>query len=354
MAASPRRAYEVAFAVTQSISSTGGRGRAYLRFFLAVLYIVLARAVAARGAAGLVFAPWEGLAEQALLVLLLVLGFSSFGFWLDRQEKPMVEQGLPCRSGWGREFASGLAAGWGLAVVCVLFLAIFGGIAVSLTPQLAHWGWFVAELVFFALAALVEEIAFRGYAFQRFAAATGPFGATLFFAAFYAVLQSRIPGASRATVCVALLFSFVLSVAYLRTRALWVSWGINFGWKASRALLFGLAVSGVNSHSPVVQGNPLGSFWLTGGSFGLDASWFVCLLLLGFLPLVFWLTSDLNERYNTPVIVPGGIPVDIDGIARAQHEAAQVPAQPAAAPLVQILPASPVATESLAPPEEKA
>ena len=52
--------------------------------------------------------------------------------------------------------------------------------------------------------------------------------------------------------------------------------------------------------------------------------------------MVFRVTRDLNYRYNAPVIVPGGIPVDLDAAARAQHEAAMGPAAPAAPALVQI------------------
>jgi hypothetical protein len=230
----------------------------------------------------------------------------------------------------------GLATGWALAVVCVLLLALGGGIAVSVSIQPSAWGWFVADAAFFALAALAEEIAFRGYGFQRFAHAVGPLGASLGFAAYYAVVQSLLPGANRASVFVSIALGLVLSAAYLRTRAIWLSWGINFGWKASRALLFGLAVSGVNSHSPVIQGNPMGPFWLTGGGFGLEGSWITFLIILAALPLVFRLTRDLDFRYNAPVIVPGGIPVDLDAASRAQHEAAMGSAEPAPPALVQI------------------
>ena len=117
-----------------------------------------------------------------------------------------------------------------------------------------------------------------------------------------------------------------------------MSWGLNFGWKASRALIFGLAVSGVSSHSPVVQGDPMGPFWLTGGAYGLDGSWLAFVVLLAALPVVYRITRDLDFRYNAPVIVPGGIPVDLDAAARAQHEAAMGPAAPApaASGLVQI------------------
>jgi hypothetical protein len=164
-------------------------------------------------------------------------------------------------------------------------------------------------------------------------------------------VQALTPGANHASIAVSLALSLLLSAAYLRTRALWFSWGLNFAWKASRALLFGLAISGVNSHSPVVQGDPMGPFWLTGGGYGLDGSWFAFFVLLLALPFLFKVTRDLDFRYNAPVFVPGGIPVDLDAAARSQHEAAMGPAQPAASPspFVQILP---VASQSGAAPEQ--
>ena len=316
---------------------THGRLRAYMEFLAAILYVFLAQSMALHGAQGLASDAWFPLVEQAMLLFLLVVGFAGMGLWLDRQTDPISEQGLPRRKGWPREAGLGLATGWALALVCVLPLTVIGGIAITLTTQAASWGWFAADAAFFALAALAEEVAYRGYAFQRFVQAVGPTGATLGFAAIYAIVQALTPGASHASFAVSIVLTFLLSTAYLRTRALWVGWGLNFGWKASRALVFGLAVSGVSSHSPVVEGDPMGPFWLTGGAFGLEGSWITCLILLAALPVVFRITRDLNYRYNAPVIVPGGIPVDLDAAARAQHEAAMGPAAAPTAPgLVQI------------------
>jgi hypothetical protein len=149
---------------------------------------------------------------------------------------------------------------------------------------------------------------------------------------------------------VSFLLSLVLSIGYLRTRALWVSWGLNFGWKASRALIFGLTVSGVNSHSPVVQGDPMGPFWLTGGGYGLDGSWVTFFVLLAALPALYRATRDLDFRYNAPEFIPGGIPVDLDAAARRQHETAMGPAEPAAPTLVQIAPLAPEQRQSSAEP----
>jgi len=336
-----------------SAPETGlGRMRAYLQFIAAVLYFFLARSLARHGAQGLASQEWAPLAEQAMLVFLLLLGYAAFGSWMDRQSRPVSEQGLPRRAGWPREAALGLAVGWSIAVLCVLPMVLNGGIAIVLTLQPSAWGWLLADAAFFALLALAEEIAFRGYGFQRFAYAVGPIGAAIGFAAFYAIVQALLPGGSHASIAVSIMLSLVLSTAYLRTRALWLSWGLNFGWKASRALIFGLAVSGINSHSPVVQGDPMGPFWLTGGGYGLDGSWVPFFVLFAALLVVYRLTRELDYQYNAPVIVPGGIPVDLDAAARQQHEAATRPAEPAAPSLVQILPATAPPPQIL-PPEDQ-
>ncbi len=317
----------------------GGRLRAYLQFLAAILYYFLAKSMASHGARGLVSDTWTPLVEQAMLVFLLIVGYAAMGFWLDSQTDPISAQGFPWRMGWSRELGVGLATGWAIVLVCVLPLTIFGGIAISFSTQASAWGWLAVDAALFALTALAEEVAFRGYGFQRFVQSVGPTGATLGFAAIYAILQVLTPGASHASFAVALVFTILLSTAYLRTRALWVSWGLNFAWKAVRALLFGLAVSGDSSHSPVVQGDPMGRFWLTGGAYGLDGSWLTFFVLLAALFVVVRITHDLNYRYNAPVIVPGGIPVDLDAAARAQHEAAMglaTPAAPAPPALVQI------------------
>jgi len=316
----------------------GGRMRAYLQFVAAVLYFFLARSLARHGAQGLAGQAWSPLLEQAMLVFLLLLGYAAMGSWMDRQSSPISKQGLPRRTGWLGEVGLGLSAGWAIAVICVFPLIVAGGIAIVLELQPSAWGWLLPDAAFFALMALAEEIAFRGYGFQRFAHAVGPIGAALGYAAFYAIVQALLPGGSHASIAVSVMFSLVLSTAYLRTRALWVSWGLNFGWKASRALIFGLAVSGISSHSPVVQGDPMGPFWLTGGGYGLDGTWIAFFAFLAALPVVYRLTRDLDFRYNAPVIVPGGIAVDLDAAARAQHEAAMGAAEPAAPALVQILP----------------
>jgi hypothetical protein len=323
------------------------RLRAYTEFLAAIFYFFLARGLVHHGASIMALSPFPSLgsplAEQAMLAFFLLMGYAAMCFWLDRELYPISAQGFPRRKGWPREWAMGLASGWALALVCLLFLAVIGGIAVSFPAHasaLSMLTGIAADGAFFAFVAMAEEIAFRGYGFQRFAEAVGPLGASLVFAAYYALVQAMIPGATRASIMVSVMLALVLATAYLRTHALWLGWGLNFGWKASRALLFGLAVSGDGSHSTLVQGDPMGPYWLTGGSFGLDGSWFAFLVLIAAVPVVFRITRDLNFQHNAPVLVPAGIPVDLDAAARTQHEKAMGEQAPAAPSLVQIFPAA--------------
>ncbi|MDE3186101.1 MAG: CPBP family intramembrane metalloprotease [Acidobacteriota bacterium] len=326
----------------------GGRMRSYLEFVTAILYFFMVRAFAHRSADAWASEVWSPLIAQAMILFLLVTGYALFGYMLDGQQRPMGQQGLPARPGWKSEAGLGLAIGWAAAVLCVLPLTVVGGIAVVLRTDLSSWGWLIADAGYFALAAMAEEVAFRGYGFQRFVQSVGPVAASLGFAALYAIVQGLRPGASMISITVAVVFSLALSTAYLRTRALWVSWGLNFGWKASRALIFGLAVNGVNSHSSVVEGNPMGPFWITGGGYGMEGSWVALVVMLAAFFAVFRATRELDFRYNAPVIVPGGIPVDLDAASRRQHEAAMGPAEAASPALVQILPvaAPPASVES--------
>lgn len=316
------------------------RLRAYGQFLAALFFYFLARVLAHRGSLGLASDQWAPVVEQAMLVFLLVFGYAGFGFMINRQQHPISAQGLPSRSGWLGEVGLGLSVGWAIALVCVVVMALAGGIAVRLNLSLVSWGWFAVNLLFFALAAMAEEIAFRGYAFQRFERSVGATGAILGFSLLYAFLQTLQAGWTRASLSVSFLLAVLLSTAYLRTRALWVSWGLNFGWKATRALIFGLTVAGDSSRSPVVQGDPMGPFWLTGAGFGLEGSWLAFLVILLAIPILYQATRDLDYRYNAPEFIPGGIPVDLDAAARQQHEKA-MGSTPAAPPLVQITPLAP-------------
>jgi len=312
------------------------RLRAFAWFIVAVVYFILAKSLAEHAALGLAAGDWLELASRTILLFLLVVGYAGMGYVGQHQREPLKAMGLVRRPGWGREFALGSALGWGGMVACVLPIALTGGLVVTLFTTQRQFGLIFLDLAILAIAALAEEIAFRGYPFQRLIDATNPTIATIAISLLFGLIHLGNPGATFASTIVTIFAGWLLSIAYLRTRALWVAWGFHFTWNATMGVLFGLPISGITNFSPVVASNAVGPLWITGGDYGPEGSLICAIVILVLIFVTISATRDLKYRYAQPVIVPGGIPVDIDAISRRQHEAAMGPQAPAAPQIVQI------------------
>jgi hypothetical protein len=84
---------------------------------------------------------------------------------------------------------------------------------------------------------------------------------------------------------------------------------------------------------------------MTGGNYGPEASAVAAVVLIVGIFVVHRTTRSLAYLYTQPVIVPAGIPVDLDAMSStlAPHHPVILPPAPAGATLVQIatLPQSP-------------
>jgi len=319
------------------------RLRALVWFLLAAAWFLFSDLIASHAAQGFSLGDFQEPIYRILLLFLLIVGYWAMSRIGQRRMDSSKATALVPRPGWGREFALGAALGWAGVVACVLPAALIGGLVMTAFTN-AHQ-YFVAFLDLIALAAgsLAIEIAFRGYPFLRLVEAMGPGIGAFFMAVIYAIWRTHAAPTTTASVLVSFFLALVLALAVLRTRALWVGWGFHFAWVATMSLLFGLPVSGSMTYSPIIVTSAVGPAWISGGGQGPEGSAFA--VLVSFL-LLFWMvrvTGDLKHKYGYAEIVPGGIPVDIDAAARAQHEAAMGEAAPAQPALVQILPVQPVA-----------
>lgn len=278
----------------------------------------------------------RGLVSRSLLVVLLISGFAAMGASGQRQMHPIAAMGLLRRTGWVREWALGAALGWGGVVAAVLPLAVAAGLLVSFAGSISRaLAASAYAAVLLLLSTLTQELLFRGYPFQRLREAVGGASAAVFSSIVFA-FERTAGSLSLLTFLNSLLLAFLLTLVYLRTRALWVGWGLNFAWNASLGLLFGLPVNGIGS--PAISTYSTGPAWLTGRGYGPEGALLATFILLALLVVAAQATAELRHRWALPEIHPAGIPVDLDAAARRQHEAAARPAEP---PLVQILPAEP-------------
>jgi uncharacterized protein len=308
-------------------------------FLLAAAWFLFSDLVAARAARGLTFGDWYEPLYRIFLLFLLILGYSLLSLLTRRSMPPRKNIGLDPRPGRGREFAQGAALGWAGVVACVLPAAVVGGLVFTVFSSGHQILVAFLDLIALAAATLAIEVAFRGYAFRRLVDAMGPFTATIFLAAIYAIWRTHATPTTTADVVVSFLLGWVLALAALRTRALWVGWGFAFAWSASMSMLFGLPMAGGINYSPILVANAVGPAWVSGGAQGPESSVFGVFVAAALVIAISLATRDLHYQFAFSEVIPGGIPVDIDAAARQQHETAMGPVEPAEPQLVQIMPA---------------
>ncbi len=325
--------------------AAGRRTRSLAWGLLAVVYGYFAYQLTTRAATPFEPSAARLLLAQSCLVLLLLTGFGAMEILGQGERAPLTAMGLPRRSGAGAEFGLGAALGWAAVVAAVLPVALFGSLLVTVSshgPDAARG--VLVSLVGCVLSALASELLLRGYAFQRLLDASGPTIATIVMLLLVTLSQGFQQSWTAGSLLVCVLFNTLLAMAYLRTRALWVGYGLHFAWNASLLVLFGLPVSGLGALAPALSTYTDGAAWLAGGRAGPEGSAVMVLVLLAALWVLARTTRELRHQWALPEIVGAGIPVDIDAAARKQHERAMGEAAPAQPALVQI---APVATAPL-------
>jgi uncharacterized protein len=312
-------------------------------FGTSLLWVFAADALAASAARGLWVRfnlPAEAtLLKSFLFLFLLVLGFAILQT-ISGHPRPLREIiGLPQRPTAREEWTLGAALGWGTIVLAVLPMAIFGRLHVHFFTDARSVLLVIINLLTLLVAALAEEVAFRGFPFRRLIQATGPVTATIIMAILFGLVHIANPNATGIGLLIAMLAGVVLSIAWLRTHGLWLPWGLHFAWNASMGILFGLPVSGLTDFSSVIQTDAYGRRWLTGGDYGPEAAFFTIFACLASLIVLVFLTREYAWNYTHPPIVAGGYALDV--APPPAHAAMEQEAQSRPGSLVQILPTTP-------------
>ena len=280
------------------------RLRSGWRFALGVLVFFLAEYLG--GAAGS-FVPGDHpliveAVGRSLNLALLLAGFAVLLISVDGVEHhPLACMGLAVRSApWKRQAACGIVLGFAMIAVCALAIAIGGHLEFTLQLGARNLLRALVGLFVLAVAAMAEEAAFRGYPFQRLVEGLRPAGATLLAAVFFGALHAGNPNVSRIALVNTALMGAVFAIAYLRTRSLWLPWGIHFGWNSALGMAFGLPLSGLRLFAIVVHGHATGPEWLTGGSYGVEASLVGMLVIVAGGGVVWWMGGRQTLQSPAP------------------------------------------------------
>lgn len=266
-----------------------GRLRSGWRFLLALLVFIAANILAVLVAS--LAKPDSYVFEfiyRGLTTALLIAGYWWMSTRLDRARvEPLAYQGLSTDVAWRRQSVVGFAYGALLVSLAVAIMAVAGDVSFSLQFSARTLGMAAAQLLIFALAAMLEEVAFRGYPFHRLVEGTGPVGAILIANILFGALHMGNPNFTGFAMFNTFFVGVPFAIAYLLTRALWLPWGFHWGWNFTLGVLYGLPVSGVDFSGPI-KGSASGPDWLTGGQYGIEAGASGTAVILVGLAGIFW------------------------------------------------------------------
>ena len=168
---------------------------------------------------------------------------------------------------------TGLGLGIGLGYFCV----VTGVMALAGCYGISGFGASAMELInafcYFSLVAVGEEIIFRGVLFRWIDEKWGFWAAIIVSALLFGLIHITNPGGTLwSSVAIAVEAGLMLGAAYKWSGTLWLPIGIHWAWNFSQGNIFGFGVSGQDAGASLFKARIEGSPWITGGSFGAEAS----------------------------------------------------------------------------------
>jgi len=195
-----------------------------------------------------------------------------------------------------RELGTGMLLG---ALLLSLTIGILAALRVYQVTGSNGWAAMVATVPGFILGAVLEEVVMRGVVFRILEQWLGSWIALFLSAAIFGLLHLLNPGATLLNAA-AIMFEagILLAAAYMLTRRLWLCIGIHFAWNFTQGGVFSAAVSG-GASTGLLQSKLVGAEWLTGGTFGVEAS-AVALALCASAGLVLVIAAKRKGNFVRP------------------------------------------------------
>ena len=185
--------------------------------------------------------------------------------------KPLSAIGLSFHYQAIREFYWGCILGF--LMISGIFAVMYLGENITLVSKELSFGGTLgivsSSLLFFAIGAVVEEVLFRGYPFQSLIQGITILPAMIIMAVLFALLHLSNPNTSVFGIINVGLAAIWLSFAYLKTRGLWLPFGLHLGWNYSQTTIYSFPTSGIEFEERTLAVSTItGPEWFTGGAFG--------------------------------------------------------------------------------------
>ena len=173
--------------------------------------------------------------------------------------------------GFFRGWAGNLLAGFGIAAGLIALVMVVsesvGDASVEWTAPGISPNRMALTLGMLIIAAAFEELLFRGYPLQILMKGMGFWPGMILMSCIFGLMHSNNQNASRLGVFNTIVAGMMLSLAYLKTRSLWLPYGIHLAWNVGTGMVVGFPLSGfgvVSLWTTHISGRPE----ILGGAYG--------------------------------------------------------------------------------------
>jgi uncharacterized protein len=218
--------------------------------------------------------------------------------------RTFADYGLPWRRAFCGQFWQGAAISFASLSLLLLVLRLFG--AYSFGPLALHGGeiWKYALLWMLPLfmGTLLEDLLYRGYLLFTLTTGIGFWPAAVVTSFLMGGMHYFNPGGHGLGPIAATEYCLVTALVLRRTGDLWMALGIHAAWDWGEIYFYGIQSSGFPSQGHLLNPSFHGPVSLTGGTFGVEASW-PSLIILALWGIIFavWLRGT---KYPNPAAVP--------------------------------------------------
>lgn len=167
--------------------------------------------------------------------------------FIDRSS--LAAFGVALHEGWLRDIAAGIGVAIFMLGVTLIGSFAFATVQIQWTGSLASIPAIVLTLIVLVVSAANEELLFRGYPMQVLMKGIGPWAAIMLLSCVFGLVHRNNEDATTLSVLNTMLAGVMLSLAYLKTRSLWLPYGIHLGWNVGLSVILGFPVSGVETAS---------------------------------------------------------------------------------------------------------
>ena len=213
--------------------------------------------------------------EAIIFFVLLVAAYRFYAKLVERRTAPELSF-----SNWLSEFGLGFLISMGLVIIIVAILYIPGYL--NFVGLAANKRVALDLAVKFAMGAFIEELFFRLIIFKLSEELLGTWIAFSIQAVFFGFAHQANENATIFTsISLITIGGIFETAAFIYTRRIWFPFGIHMAWNYFQSGIFSMPNSGT-SYDGLITTNISGPVAITGGNFGIEASYvaiFLCLII---------------------------------------------------------------------------